>query len=217
MGIRIVIALDHQIFRQGLRSLLEKEPDMEVVGEADDGFKTVALTRELTPHVIIMEVNLLNLNGIEATRKILADYPDMKIIVYSTHLERYQILNMVKAGAHGYLLKDCSFEEMAKAIRLVMANKTYLSPGVVEVVVEDYVRSGSPPDQLGLSQLTAREREVLQLVAEGKSTKQIAELMQISVKTAETHLQKIMQKLGTHSVADLTKYALREGLTSLES
>jgi DNA-binding NarL/FixJ family response regulator len=164
-----------------------------------------------------MDVSLPNLNGIEATRQILADYPEMKIIVFSTHIERYQILNMLKAGAHGYLLKDCTFEELAKAIRLVMANKTYLSPGMAEVVVKDYVQSGPPPDQTGFSQLTAREREVLQLVAEGKSTKQIAELMQISIKTAETYRQRIMQKLRTNSVADLTKYALREGLTSLES
>jgi two-component system response regulator NreC len=217
MGIRIVIALDHQICRQGLRSLLEKEPDMEVVAEAGDGLKTVALARELTPHVVIMDVNLPNLNGIEATRQILADYPEMKIIVYSTQVERHPILNMLKAGVHGYLLKDCSFEELAKAIRLVMANKTYLSPAVSEVVVKYFVRSGPSPDQLGFSQFTARERELLQLLAEGKSTKQIAELMQISIKTAETHRQRIMQKLGTHSVADLTKYALREGLTSLES
>jgi DNA-binding NarL/FixJ family response regulator len=217
MSIRIIIADNHLMIRQGLKALLGKEPDMEVVGEAGDGFKTVALARKLTPHLVIMDVSLPNLNGIEATRQILADYPEMKIIVFSTHLERYQILNMLKAGAHGYLLKDCTFEELAKAIRLVMANKTYLSPGMAEVVVKDYVQSGPPPDQTGFSQLTAREREVLQLVAEGKSTKQIAELMQISIKTAETYRQRIMQKLRTNSVADLTKYALREGLTSLES
>ncbi len=217
MAIHILIANDHQIVRQGLRCLLEKEPGMKVVGEADDGLKTVALARKLTPHVVIMDVNLPNLNGIEAARQILADYPAIKIIVFSKHADRYQILNMLKAGACGYLLKDSPFEELVKAIRFVMDSKTYLSPGVTDVVVKDYVGSVLPFDQTDLIQLTAREREVLQLVARGKSTKQIAGFMQISVKTVETHRQKIMQKLGTHSVADLTKYALREGLTSLDS
>jgi DNA-binding NarL/FixJ family response regulator len=217
MAIRIVIANDHRIFRQGLRALLEKEPGMKVVGEADDGLKTIALVRKLTPHVVITDVNLPNLNGIEATRQILADYPAMRIIVLSKHADRNHILNMLKVGACGYLLKDSPLEELVKAIRLVFDGKTYLSPGVTEVVVKDYARTDLPPDQPDLTQLTAREREVLKLVVEGKSTKQIAGLMKISVKTIETHRQKIMSKLGTHSVADLTKYALREGLTSLES
>jgi DNA-binding NarL/FixJ family response regulator len=217
MDIRILIANDHHIFRQGLRALLEKEPGMKVVGEADDGLKTVALVRKLTPHVVITDVNLPNLNGIEATRQIHTDYPSIKIIAYSMHADRHQVLNMLKVGACGYLLKDSPFEELVKAIRLVFDGKTYLSPGVTEVVVKDYARIDLPFDQPDLTQLTAREREVLKLLVEGKSTKQIAGVLQISVKTVETHRQKIMQKLGTHSVADLTKYALREGLTSLEN
>jgi DNA-binding NarL/FixJ family response regulator len=217
MAIRILIANDHHIFRQGLRALLEKEPGMKVVGEADDGLKTVALVRKLTPHVVITDVNLPNLNGIEATRQIHTDYPSIKIIAYSMHADRHQVLNMLKVGACGYLLKDSPFEELVKAIRLVFDGKTYLSPGVTEVVVKDYARIDLPFDQPDLTQLTAREREVLKLLVEGKSTKQIAGVLQISVKTVETHRQKIMQKLGTHSVADLTKYALREGLTSLEN
>jgi DNA-binding NarL/FixJ family response regulator len=217
MAIRILIANDHHIFRQGLRALLEKEPGMKVVGEADDGLKTVALVRKLTPHVVITDVNLPNLNGIEATRQIHTDYPSIKIIAYSMHADRHQVLNMLKVGACGYLLKDSPFEELVKAIRLVFDGKTYLSPGVTEVVVKDYARIDLPFDQPDLTQLTAREREVLKLLVEGKNTKQIAGVLQISVKTVETHRQKIMQKLGTHSVADLTKYALREGLTSLEN
>ncbi len=217
MAIHILIANDHQIFRQGLRALLEKEPGMKVVGEADDGLKTVALVRNLTPHIVIMDVNLPKLSGIEATRQILTDYPAIRIIAFSMHADRYQILNILKVWACGYLLKDSPFEEPIKAIRLVMNSKTYLSPGVTDVVIKDYVGSALPFDQIGFSQLTAREREVLQFVAEGKSTKQIAGLMQVSVKTVETYRQKIMRKLGTHSVADLTKYALREGLTSLEN
>jgi two-component system, NarL family, response regulator NreC len=216
MGIRIIIADDHQILRQGLRTLLEKEPDMEVVAEAEDGRKTVILVDELIPHVVIMDVNMPDLNGIEATRQILTDHPDMKIIALSMHADRRFVINMLKAGAHGYLLKDCAFEELAYAIRLVMANKTYLSPGVAEIVVKDYVSRIPSPVQTAFSVLTAREREVLQLMAEGKSTANIAELLHISIKTVETHRQQIMHKLGIRSVAELTKYAIREGLTSLE-
>jgi DNA-binding NarL/FixJ family response regulator len=217
MAIRILIANDHQILLQGLKALLEKEPGMKVVGEADDGLKTVALARKLTPHVVIMDVNLPNLNGIEATSQILADHPAINIIAFSMHADRHQILNMLKAGTSGYLLKDSPFEELVKAIHLVIVGRTYLTPRVTDIVVKNYLASDLPFDQFGFSQLTAREREVLQLVVEGKRTKQIAELMKISVKTVETHRQKIMSKLGMHSVADLTKFALREGLTSLES
>jgi two-component system response regulator NreC len=190
---------------------------MEVVGDAGDGLKAVTLARQLTPHVVIMGVSLPNLNGIEATRQILADYPAIKIIAFSLHADRHQILNMLKVGACGYLLIDSHFEELVKAIRLVMDGKTYLTPGVTDIVVRNYLESGLPYDQIGLSQLTAREREVLRLIAEGKSSKQIAGLLKISVKTVETYRQNVMRKLGTHSVAGLTKYTLREGLTSLEA
>jgi two-component system response regulator NreC len=216
MAIRIILADDHQILRQGLKTLLGKEPDMEVVAEAEDGRKTVTLVREFSPNVVIMDVNMPDLNGIEATRQILSEYPDLKVIALSMHADRRFVINMLKAGAHGYLLKDCAFEELAQAIRLVMANKTYLSPGVAEIVVKDYVHRVTSPSQSAFSVLTAREREVLQLMAEGKSTTMIAELLHISVKTVETHRQQIMHKLGIRSVAELTKYAIREGLTSLE-
>lgn len=216
MGIRIIIADDHQILRQGLKTLLEKEPDMEVVAEAEDGRKTVTLVREFIPHVVIMDVNMPDLNGIEATRQILSEYPEMKVIALSMHADRRFVINMLKAGAHGYLLKDCAFEELAQAIRLVMGSKTYLSPGVAEIVVKDYVHRTPSPPQTAFSVLTAREREVLQLMAEGKSTNQIGALLHINVKTVETHRQQIMHKLGMRSVAELTKYAIREGLTSLE-
>lgn len=216
MAIRILIADDHQILRQGLRTLLEKEPDMEVVAEAEDGRKTVALVREVIPHVVIMDVNMPDMNGIEASRQILSELPEVKIIALSMHADRRFVINMLKAGAQGYLLKDCAFEELAHAIRLVMANKTYLSPGVAEIVVKDVVHRMPGPAPSAFSVLTAREREVLQLMAEGKSTSQIAELLSISVKTVETHRQQLMHKLGMRSVAELTKYAIREGLTSLE-
>jgi len=217
MSIRIIIADDHQIVRQGLRSLLEKEPDMQVVAEADDGRKTLHQVRELIPHVVVMDVEMPDLNGIEATIQILAEYPQIKIIALSMYSDRRFVTNMLKAGASGYLLKDCAFEELTQAIRLALANRIYLSPGIADVVVKDYVNHAPTPAQSVFAVLTTREREVLQLMSEGKRTSQIADLLHISIKTVETHRQQIMNKLGIRSVAELTKYAIREGLTSLES
>jgi len=217
MSIRIIIVDDHQIVRQGLSTLLAKEPDMEVVAEAENGRKVVQLAKELTPHVVIMDVNMPDLNGIEATRQILHSSPAVKVIALSMHTDRRFVVNMLKAGASGYLLKDCAFEELSQAIRLVMANKTYLSPGVSDIVIKDYVQGLSTPGSSAFSVLTNREREVLQLMAEGKTTSRIAELLHISVKTVETHRQQVMHKLGIHSIAELTKYAIREGLTSLDT
>jgi two-component system response regulator NreC len=217
MSIKIIIADDHQIVREGLSTLLAKEPDMEVVAEAENGRKVVQLAKELSPHIVIMDVNMPDLNGIEATRQILNASPAIRVIALSMHTDRRFVVNMLKAGASGYLLKDCAFEELSHAIRLVMANKTYLSPGVSDIVIKDYVQGLATPSASAFSVLTNREREVLQLMAEGKTTSQIAEHLHISVKTVETHRQQVMHKLGIHSIAELTKYAIREGLTSLET
>jgi DNA-binding NarL/FixJ family response regulator len=217
MSIRIIIADDHQIVRQGLRTLLEREPDMQVVAEAEDGRKTLTLARECIPHVIVMDVEMPDLNGIEATMQILTEFPQVKVIALSMYSDRRFVTNMLKAGACGYLLKDCAFEELSGAIRLAMSNRIYLSPGVADVVVKDYASHTPAPSQSVFAVLTTREREVLQLLSEGKRTTQIAELLHISIKTVETHRQQIMHKLGMRSVAELTKYAIREGLTSLES
>ena len=216
MGIRIIIADDHQILRQGLKSLLEKEPDMEVVGEAENGRRILTLVKELVPHVVVMDVKMPELNGIEATRQILSELPQVKVIALSMCGDHHFVTNMLKAGAHAYLLKEGAFEELIQAIRLVMNNKTYLSPGVTGIVVEDYVNGSPGPAQTVFSMLTPREREVLQLLAEGKRTSEIAELLHIGVKTVETHRWQIMNKLGIRNLAELTKYAIREGLTSLE-
>lgn len=216
MGIRIVIADDHQIMRQGLRTLLEKEPGMEVVAEADTGRKTVSLVREFLPQAVIMDVEMPDMNGIDACREILEEFPDIKIIALSMHSDRRFVVNMLRAGAQGYLLKDCAFEELVQALHLAMANRTYLSPGVAEVVVKDYTKPHPAPSLAECPELTNREREILQLMSEGKRSSQIAGLLSISVKTVDTHRQQIMHKLGTRSVADLTKYAIREGLTSLD-
>jgi DNA-binding NarL/FixJ family response regulator len=217
MGIKIIIADDHQIVRQGLRQLLGKEPDLQVTAEADDGRSTVRLVREIQPDVVIMDVAMPDLNGIEATRQIMGEFPKTKVIALSMYADKRFVTNMLKAGAMGYLLKDCAFEELIRAIRVVLANKTYLSPGVTDIVVKDYMSGASPAEPSVFSVLTPREREVLQLMSEGKSTNKIADCLHVSVKTVETHRQQVMSKLDLHSVAELTKYAIREGLTSIEA
>jgi len=214
--IKIILADDHQIVRHGLRSLLSAEPDMEVVGEADNGRAVVKLVQEKTPQVVIMDISMPDLNGIEATRLILSESPGIKVIALSMHSDSLFVLNMFKAGAAGYLLKDCALEELVKAVRTVLSRKIYLSPGISDIVIKDFVIGWSPPESSAYSILTTREREVLQLMAEGRNTNQIAESLCVSVKTVEAHRKQLMNKLDIHSVAELTKYAIRQGLTSLE-
>ena len=215
MSIRIILADDHKIVRDGLRSLIGKEDDMEVVAEAEDGRTAVLLAVELSPHVVLMDIAMPGLNGVEATRQIIAAAPQIKVIALSMHADKRFIMEMLKAGASGYLLKDSAFEELADAIRTALDNKTYLSPPVSEIVIGEYVQQLQKSDGSVFSVLTAREREVLQLLAEGNSTAQIADRLCLSVKTVETYRQHIMEKLNIRSVAELTKYAIREGLTSL--
>jgi len=217
MSIRILLADDHKITRQGLRSLLEKQQDMEVVAEAENGRLAVRLAGEIAPDVVIMDLTMPDLNGVEATRQIVADSPDVKVIALSMHSDSLFVTEMLKSGAAGYLLKDCAFEELAKAIRIVLEGKTYLSPSISGVVVEDYIHRLAKIEFSDSDILSDREREVLQLMAEGHSTKQIATKLHISVKTVETHRRQIMSKLNIHTIAELTKYAIRKGLTSLET
>jgi two-component system response regulator NreC len=214
MSIKVLIADDHQIMREGLRSLLEKEFDIQVLGEADDGRMILRMARELEPDVIIMDVAMPDLNGIEATRQIVGELPGVKIIALSMHDDRRFVLNMLKAGAAGYMLKDCAFKDLAKAIRVVMSHKTFLSPEVADIVVKDYLSTTESTESSVFKLLSPREREVLQLLAEGKTSALIGESLHISIKTVETHRQQIMAKLKIRSVAELTKYAIREGLTS---
>ena len=217
MSIRILLADDHKITRQGLRSLLEKQSDMQVVAEAEDGRTAVRLTQELSPDVVIMDVSMPDLNGMEATRQIVSKSSNVKVIALSMHSDLQFVAVMLRSGAAGYLLKDCAFEELAGAIRTVVANQTYLSPTISGPVVDDYRHRLSKADVSDVDILTDREREVLQLMAEGKSTKQIALKLHISVKTVETHRRQIMNKLNIHTIAELTKYAIRKGLTALET
>jgi two-component system, NarL family, response regulator NreC len=215
MPTRILLADDHRIMREGLRALLSGQPGISVVAEAENGRKAVQMARELTPDLVIMDVSMPDLNGIEATRQIAADNPDIRIIALSIHQDRRFVLQMFRAGASGYLLKDCAFEELTRAIRAVSDGQAYLSPGIAGVVVGEFLRNLVAEGAQNAPSLTAREREVLQLMAEGKTTKEIASRLSISVKTVETHRRLIMEKLHLNSVAELTKYAIREGLTTL--
>jgi RNA polymerase sigma factor (sigma-70 family) len=217
MSIRILLADDHQVMRQGLRNLLEKETDFTVVAEAENGREAVRMARELNPHVVLMDVSMPDLNGVEATRQITAEAPQVRVVALSMHLDKRFVSGMMKAGARGYVLKNCAFEEIARAVRDVADNRSYLCSRVADVVRDDYVRKMTQEEEpSAFSVLSSREREVLQLVAEGLSTKEIASRLGLSAKTIETHRSQVMKKLDLHTVADLTKYAIREGLTSLE-
>ena len=212
MEIKIIIVDDHQMVREGIRSLLAGEKDMQVIAETGTGREGVRLAEKLAPDVVIMDIGMSDLNGIEATRQITDKNAGVKILILSMHSDQRFVERTLKAGAVGYLLKDCSFEELVRAIRTVMAEKTYLSPGIAGAVVRDYIEISSAE----VPSITSREREVLQLITEGRSTREIAGLLFISVKTVETHRQQIMRKLRLRTVAELTKYAIREGLTTLD-
>lgn len=216
MSIRIILADDHKIMREGLRALLAKHPDIEVVAEAGDGRGVVDLARELNPDVVVIDIAMPHLNGIDATRQIVKESPGVKVIALSMHSDKKFVKEMLGAGASGYLLKDAAFEELDMALSTVMNNQTYLSPKITDTLVKDYLGSRAPQGKLYSPALSTREREVLQMIAEGKTTRDIATTLYLSVKTVETHRKQIMDKLGLASVAELTKYAIREGLTSVE-
>ena len=216
MSVRIILADDHKIMREGLRALLAKQKEIEVIAEADSGRGVIELCSQLHPDVVVIDISMPDLNGIDAARQITREAPDIKVIALSMHSDKKYVKEMLAAGASGYLLKDAAFEELGMAIATVLKNKTYLSPQITDTVVKDYVNENVPQDSIASTALSAREREVLQLIAEGKSTRDIAAKLYVSVKTIETHRKQIMDKLGLNSIAELTKYAIREGLTSVE-
>ncbi len=216
--ITILLVDDHKIVREGLRNLIDRErPGMEVIGEAEEGRMAVQLVREMRPHIVLMDISLSGLNGIDATRQIVADHSGVKVIALSMHSDSHFIAEMFKAGASGYLLKDCAFEELINAIRSVMVNKSYLSPQLAGTMIKDRAQLYQTKSPSAFSVLSSREREVLQLLAEGKSTRDIAAGINLSVKTVESYRSQIMQKLNMSSIAELVKYAIRERLTSPEA
>jgi DNA-binding NarL/FixJ family response regulator len=210
MGIRVLLADDHAILRRGLRALLQAEPDIQVVGEAGDGRETVSLAEELRAEVVVMDINMPQLNGIEAARQLQGK---CAVIVLSMHSDEGYVLRALKAGARGYLLKDAVESDLIQAIRAVHAGKAYFSPEISRLLVEDFVlgmRQQGKEDRYEM--LTTREREVLQLLAEGKTVKQVAQTLDLSAYTVETHKGNLMQKLGLHNVAELILYAVRKGI-----
>lgn len=215
---RVLIADDHEMMREGLKSLFKDEDHLQVVAEADNGEDTVMLAASSGVHLVIMDVSMPDLNGIEATRHILAQNPNTDVIALSGYANKEYVREMLSAGASAYVLKKRAYEELLRAVEEVRKGKKYLSPDIARGVVDDYVElSSSYTENPAFIVLTDREREVLQQLAEGNSTKDMAEKLGVSVKTIETHRRNIMEKLDLHSVAELTKYAIREGITSLEA
>ncbi|MCM2358833.1 MAG: response regulator transcription factor [Geobacteraceae bacterium] len=214
--IKILLVDDHKIVRQGLRALIDHESDMITVAEADNGRKAIELLRELSPDVVIMDIAMPEMNGIEATRRIKADFSGIRVIGLSIHDDRRHVLEMLRAGASGYLLKDCAFAELATAVRHAVIGHMYLSPRIAGKLIQECLNSLANSDSSAGAVLTGREREVLQLIAEGKSTQQIADSLFVSVKTVEAHRKQIMTKLDIHNVAGLTRFAIKEGLITLK-
>jgi DNA-binding NarL/FixJ family response regulator len=212
--VRVVIVDDHAMFRSGLRALLDLEPGFSVVGEASNGLEALEMVKGVEPDVVVMDIRLPNLNGIDTTRQLVAARPDVKVIGLSANTDERSIIEMVRAGAVGFVAKESAYEELAAAVRGVMKNQVYYSPRVMKWMTREM---GGPERAMetAFSRLSPREREVLQLIAEGKSTKEVAACLDVSIKTAETHRRNLMEKLQVDSVAELTKCAIREGLTSV--
>lgn len=215
MGIKILLVDDHKIMRDGLRALLAREPDLEIIAEADGGLAAIRLVRERKPDVVVMDLNMPEMGGIEATRRIMGEFPEVRVLALTMESDQPVVVEVLKAGAKGYLLKDCAAEELVQAIRTVAAGDPYLGPHITALILKDYIGGGAEAAVKCQSVLTGREQEVLQLVADGKSTKEIAFALGSSIKTVETQRLNIMKKLDLYSIAELTKYAIRHGLTSI--
>jgi DNA-binding NarL/FixJ family response regulator len=214
MSTKIILVDDHQLIREGFRALLEKDLGMEVIGEADDGATAIQIVREQLPDIVIMDVAMPGFDGISATRRITDEFPSIKVIALSMYSTKLFVMDMFEAGASGYLLKECASMELEHAINAVLANEIYLSPKVTGIVLDGHMKRPSET-QSPRAVLTEKECKVLQLLANGRSTKEIALTLKKSVQTIDTYRRQIMNKLNIHSVAELTKYAVREGLTTL--
>jgi two-component system, NarL family, response regulator NreC len=216
MKVKIVLADDHKIIRDGLCSLLEKHPSMEVIAEVENGKEAVEVAKQLNPDVVIIDITMPGMNGIEATRKIIDQNPNVKVIGLSMHSDSEYVIGLLNAGASGYLLKECAFGEIVQAVNSVTRNKSYLSPEIASVVIDGFKEHHISQDSYETTNLTSREREILQLIAEGYSSKEIASYFNLSIKTVASHRQNIMDKVHCHDVVKLTKYAIRRGFTSAD-
>jgi DNA-binding NarL/FixJ family response regulator len=214
---KVLLVDDHKMIRDGLRAILEKQPEIEVVGEAADGHEAITLALTARPDVIVMDVSMRGLNGIDATARIVRELPEMKVVGLSMNSDRRYVLAMLSAGAVGYLLKDAASDELIRALETVVAGQTYLSPGISGIVIDRAVNASLSAEATPASALSKREREVLQLLAEGRTSKAIGVKLDIALTTVETHRRQIMRKLELRTIAELTKYAIREGLTPLGS
>ncbi|HUV73260.1 MAG TPA: response regulator transcription factor [Anaerolineae bacterium] len=215
--ITVLLAEDHTIVRKGLRSLLESRADIKVVGEAENGREAIDRVEELRPDVVVMDIGMPGLNGLEATRRIKKRFGDVQVLILTVHTGEEYILQILRAGASGYLVKQAAPAELISAIQAVHRGEAFLSPSISKKVLEDYVqRAGATAQRDSFERLTDREREVLQLIAEAYSTREIAEQLHISIKTAETHRAHLMEKLSLHSTAELTRYAIRKGVVTLD-
>jgi len=214
--IRVVLADDHRMMREGIRALLERQEDVEVIGEAADGREAVRLADRLCPDVVVMDVSMPLLNGIEATRQIRRDCPDVKVLILTVHEDQDYVARLLAAGASGYIIKKAGGEELVRAIQTVHRGDAFLHPSIARVVVEDYVHRLQAGQGVGAQDvLTAREREVLQLIAEGYTNREIADLLHLSIKTVQNHRAKIMNKLDLHDRGELIKYAIQQGIIHL--
>jgi len=215
--IRVILAEDHTIVRKGIRMLLEKEPDIEVVGEAATGRDAVRLVEGLLPDIAILDNTMPLLNGLEATRQIKKQFPDVKVLILTMHTDEEYVHQFLQEGASGYIVKQAAPEELVSAVRAVQLDYSYLSPTVSRTVIDEYLRQSDPESQdENFDRLTAREREVLQLIAEGFQSKQIANELEISCKTVGVHRLNIMSKLNAHTVSELVRYAIRKRMVSIE-
>jgi DNA-binding NarL/FixJ family response regulator len=216
VSIRVVMIDDHRLMREALCEMLMRTPGVTVVGQADNGRTGAELVAELAPQVVVMDISMPDLNGIDATRRILAENPDVKVVALSMHDDPRMVAAMLKAGARGYVLKDAALADLRTALETVIAGRPYFSPQINSVLLNGFLSPRHSTEGMSaFAALTSREREVLQLVAEGRSTKDIADQLDLSVKTVEKHRTQLMEKLDLHSVAELTRYAIREGISEL--